>query len=273
MPRAHKFKKYLAFYKRNFDIQPPFYFIADAGFIKGCIDKQLEPKRLLGKLLSCEVHLCLLPCVVLDSQIKDIYPDWAGKWQLEHVNCGHETPLRPSRCIKKFLAANQHAYCAALSDPLKWKIANTIFSVPIVFLNETNVLMVSEPSEKAKQSIEIAKSKRTQVAPKLIPLITAAEKELHPKQGPKYNDAITHIKRQNKKAKGPNPLAVKKKQKPATKPKKVIETKEGEESEAKKKRKRKRKRTPEAICQTSDQTDKEVLDESSLEPPLKKQKT
>jgi U3 small nucleolar RNA-associated protein 23 len=163
---------------------------------------------LLSRLLGGDVKLFTTPCI--SKELKALGPDFAATAttarQQQLHKCEHSPPQPPSDCLLAAVRGGnkQHWWVASQDKALQAQLAG-MAAVPLLFAS-VNGLHLAEPPEQAKAAVAAGHA-AAQALPRhelaSEPLRDLAE--LRPK-----DESWKKFRRQ--KVKGPNPLAVRKKQ-------------------------------------------------------------
>jgi len=224
------FKKVVNFYRFVFKFEVPFNILIDGNFVAVSLQKKFEMKDLLSKTLGENVHLVIPSCVVheireLDEKLPGLLQA-VSKYKIEECAHGGQI-LSPENCIKTYIGKkNAKKYFVATQDPFLRNNLRSIAGVPLLFF-EQNMILIDKPS---KVSIEASNRREgLKEEPKKFEkkLLKGKEEEIKEFMKDEYKQS-QHYKRKEedfkinklmnrikKKAKGPNPLSVKKKKKVA----------------------------------------------------------
>ncbi|KAJ3210600.1 hypothetical protein HDU82_007774, partial [Entophlyctis luteolus] len=138
----------------------------------------------------------------------DFAPAVTSAKDIERRRCGHEKPVGASNCLKSVIAEDNRFRFVVATQELALRIElRKIPGVPLVYVN--NSVMLLEPPSKST----LAKMKEIEVQ-KTLP--RKFEEEIVKKITPDTRVAAEPTRTFKKKAKGPNPLSVKKKAKKAS---------------------------------------------------------
>jgi len=262
--RSKKFRKYLQWYRINFNVIPPFTVLLDATFISWAASKSVAIHRLIPKLLSATANLKITKCCLSHIGTESAAQSLAKRCRV--YECGHE--IDNGDCIESLVKENSGKFVVGCQDNDKRIELGKIPGVPLLFLSN-NVLMLEPPSPTSYRSVSSREEKQLEAPEPIKEIAHQAARRARrssSENGERITAALTHVRQQHKRAKGPNPLSCKKKQKkpqeqppqaqpPQTQPAQAqLPQQEGEQP----KRKRKRNRTTST---------------TSEEPPTKKLKT
>ena len=218
-------KKTLNFYKYIFKFESPFKIIIDGNFAATALNKKFEMKTALEKLLDEKVTLIIPSCIFKEVQsIESKIPGLLkllSQYKIEE--CKHNL-LTPTNCIRDYIGKkNNSKYFVATQDNFLRVQLRKIPGVPLIFF-EQNMLLMDKPSkisveaserrENLKEAPKQDEKKNIENQKKEIDefLVEEFKNSKYYKQKQeelKLNKLMGKIR---KKAKGPNPLSVKKKQ-------------------------------------------------------------
>ena len=218
-------KKTLNFYKYIFKFESPFKIIIDGNFAATALNKKFEMKTSLEKLLDEKVTLIIPSCIFKEVQsIESKIPGLLkllSQYKIEE--CKHNL-LTPTNCIRDYIGKkNNSKYFVATQDNFLRVQLRKIPGVPLIFF-EQNMLLMDKPSkisveaserrENLKEAPKQDEKKNIENQKKEIDefLVEEFKNSKYYKQKQeelKLNKLMGKIR---KKAKGPNPLSVKKKQ-------------------------------------------------------------
>eukprot|EP01088_Endostelium_zonatum_P007979 TRINITY_DN2048_c0_g1_i2.p1 TRINITY_DN2048_c0_g1~~TRINITY_DN2048_c0_g1_i2.p1 ORF type:complete len:178 (+),score=37.70 TRINITY_DN2048_c0_g1_i2:51-584(+) len=102
LDRNKRKKKAMTFYKIVFRFKPPYHILVDPDFIKHMVDKKLDMKYQLGKLLDEKVIVFMTSCVIkyLEQGDKEAWGEslaYAKKFPCKE--CTHDDTLAPTDCV------------------------------------------------------------------------------------------------------------------------------------------------------------------------------
>lgn len=225
-------RKYLGFYRHNFNFREPHQVIIDGTFTHMALQNKINIKEQLPKYLGGDVQLITTRCALKETESlgKAVYGAYVilGRYQVRR--CGHkDKPVSASSCIMSMVAdSNKNHYFVATLDPDLSQAVNRNPVTPLLYIHFSAIVL-----EKPSASSLAAASSLT--SSKINP--TTLEKSTLAKLKGDSDDGEKRKKRKRRGPKEPNPLSVKKKKKkndgglPAMK---------RGETEGKKKRRRKR---------------------------------
>lgn len=202
--RTKKSKRIITFYQRAFQFREPYQIILDAEFVQTALLCKIFLKEQLKSLLLGNVKLMTTPCII--SYLKDQGDEYFGAYvackQYEPRRCMHSDPLSPDHCIKSIIGDSNRVKCiiATQNESLSRDLS-LIPGVPTIHIYRGILIFdsITNSSQRSKSILEQSKSHVPEKEKKFLQLIAPIE-------------SIPNLKRPIlKKAKGPNPLSVKKK--------------------------------------------------------------
>ena len=217
-------KKTLNFYKFIFKFDSPYKVIIDGNFAAMALNKKFEMKSALEKLLDSKVILLIPSCIFtevqsLESKIPGLLKLLS---QYKIQQCSHGL-LSPTNCIRDYIGnKNQSKYFVATQDNFLRMQLRNIQGVPLIFF-EQNMLLMDKPSrvsieaserrenlkeDPQKKEKKILGEKKEEIKDFLIQEFKESKYYKRKQEEFKLNKLMGNIR---KKAKGPNPLSVKKK--------------------------------------------------------------
>ena len=217
-------KKTLNFYKFIFKFDSPYKVIIDGNFAAMALNKKFEMKSALEKLLDSKVILTIPSCIFtevqsLESKIPGLLKLLS---QYKIQQCSHGL-LSPTNCIRDYIGnKNQSKYFVATQDNFLRMQLRNIQGVPLIFF-EQNMLLMDKPSKVSieaserrenlkedpqKKEKKILGEKKEEIKDFLIQEFKESKYYKRKQEEFKLNKLMGNIR---KKAKGPNPLSVKKK--------------------------------------------------------------
>ena len=217
-------KKTLNFYKFIFKFDSPYKVIIDGNFAAMALNKKFEMKSALEKLLDSKVILTIPSCIFtevqsLESKIPGLLKLLS---QYKIQQCPHGL-LSPTNCIRDYIGnKNQSKYFVATQDNFLRMQLRNIQGVPLIFF-EQNMLLMDKPSKVSieaserrenlkedpqKKEKKILGEKKEEIKDFLIQEFKESKYYKRKQEEFKLNKLMGNIR---KKAKGPNPLSVKKK--------------------------------------------------------------
>jgi U3 small nucleolar RNA-associated protein 23 len=217
-------KKTINFYKYVFKFESPYKVIIDGNFAAMALNKKFEMKSSLEKLLDEKVMLIIPSCIFKEVQsIESKIPGLLkllSQYKIEE--CTHGL-LTPTNCIRDYIGVkNASKYFVATQDNFLRVQLRKIPGVPLIFF-EQNMLLMDKPSKISVQSSErrenlkedpqkkekkILKEKKEEIEDFLVEEFKKSKYYKRKQEEFKLNKLMGNIR---KKAKGPNPLSVKKK--------------------------------------------------------------
>ena len=217
-------KKSLNFYKFVFKFDSPFKIIIDGNFAAMALNKKFEMKSSLEKLLGEKVNLIIPSCIFKEVQsIENKIPGLLkllSQYKIE--DCKHGL-LSPTNCIRDYIGnKNQLKYFVATQDNFLRIQLRKIPGVPLIFF-EQNMLLMDKPSKISIESSERKENLKEDPQKKEKKLLNEKKEEIRDFLVAEFKESKYYKRKQEefklnklmgnirKKAKGPNPLSVKKK--------------------------------------------------------------
>jgi len=217
-------KKALNFYKFIFKFDSPFKIIIDGNFAAMALNKKFEMKSSLEKLLGEKVNLIIPSCIFKEVQsIENKIPGLLkllSQYKIE--DCKHGL-LSPTNCIRDYIGnKNQLKYFVATQDNFLRIQLRKIPGVPLIFF-EQNMLLMDKPSKISIESSERKENLKEDPQKKEKKLLNEKKEEIRDFLVAEFKESKYYKRKQEefklnklmgnirKKAKGPNPLSVKKK--------------------------------------------------------------
>ena len=217
-------KKTLNFYKYIFKFDSPFKIIIDGNFAAMALNKKFEMKSSLEKLLGEKVNLIIPSCIFKEVQsIESKIPGLLkllSQYKIEE--CKHGL-LSPTNCIRDYIGnKNQLKYFVATQDNFLRIQLRKIPGVPLIFF-EQNMLLMDKPSKISIESSERRENLKEDPQKKEKKLLNEKKEEIRDFLVAEFKESKYYKRKQEeyklnklmgnirKKAKGPNPLSVKKK--------------------------------------------------------------
>ncbi len=218
-------KKTLNFYRFIFKFDSPYKIIIDGNFAAMSLNKKFEMKSSLEKLLDEKITLIIPSCIFKEVQsIESKIPGLLkllSQYKIEQ--CKHNL-MTPTNCIRDYIGKkNNSKYFVATQDNFLRVQLRKIPGVPLIFF-EQNMLLMDKPSrvsieaserrenlkedpkQKEKKSLN---EKKSEITDFLVEEFKNSKYYKQKQEEFKLNKLMGKIR---KKAKGPNPLSVKKKQ-------------------------------------------------------------
>lgn len=204
-----KVSRTLNFLKITHRFHEPFKVVLDGNFINALLQSKTDAAEAIGKLLSASVKLYTSRCVLrelhaLGADFKDAV---AASRSLMVLHCGHEdAALSPEECLSSIYGDNnpQHMFIATQDRALRASLGR-IPGAALIFAS-VNGLHLEAPSAQQVADARAAVAAQLGVQP--------AERKSEALAAPLAAAAVAaHNERSSfkrHKAKGPNPLSVKK---------------------------------------------------------------
>ena len=217
-------KKTLNFYRFVFKFDSPYKVIIDGNFAAMALNKKFEMKSSLEKFLDEKVILIIPSCIFKEVQsIESKIPGLLkllSQYKIEQ--CKHNL-LTPTNCIRDYIGKkNNSKYFVATQDNFLRVQLRKIPGVPLIFF-EQNMLLMDKPSRISIEASErrenlkedpkqkekkILCEKKDEISNFLVEEFKNSKYYKQKQEELKINKLMGKIR---KKAKGPNPLSVKKK--------------------------------------------------------------
>jgi U3 small nucleolar RNA-associated protein 23 len=218
-------KKAINFYRFIFKFDSPYKIIIDGNFAAMALNKKFEMKSSLEKLLDDKVTLIIPSCIFKEVQsLENKIPGLLkllSQYKIEQ--CPHNL-LSPTNCIRDYIGKkNSSKYFVATQDNFLRVQLRKIPGVPLIFF-EQNMLLMDKPSRVSIEASErrenlkedpkktekkILDEKKNEISDFLLEEFKNSKYYKQKQEEYKLNKLMGKIR---KKAKGPNPLSVKKKQ-------------------------------------------------------------
>lgn len=218
------FKKTINYYRYIFKFEAPFKIIVDGNFIAVAHKKKFDMKEALSKALDEKVHLVIPTCVFRELQsIEDKIPGITSiisEYKIEE--CPHNQ-MEPVNCIRSYIGKrNNTKYFVATQDKFLRSMLRKVPGVPLIFFDQ-NMILIDKLSSASLAASERREELKEDPKKKEKKVLNEKKKEIKEfllqevRQSKRYKERIEEYKlnrvmgRIKKKAKGPNPLSVKKK--------------------------------------------------------------
>ena len=218
-------KKAINFYRFIFKFDSPYKIIIDGNFAAMALNKKFEMKSSLEKLLDDKVTLIIPSCIFKEVQsLENKIPGLLkllSQYKIE--KCQHNL-LSPTNCIRDYIGKkNSSKYFVATQDNFLRVQLRKIPGVPLIFF-EQNMLLMDKPSRVSIEASErrenlkedpkktekkVLDEKKNEISDFLLEEFKNSKYYKQKQEEYKLNKLMGKIR---KKAKGPNPLSVKKKQ-------------------------------------------------------------
>lgn len=202
--RTKKSKRIITFYQRTFQFRQPYQIILDAEFVQTALLSKIFLKEQLKSLLLGNIKLMTTPCIIsyLKNQGDEYFGAYVACKQYEPRRCMHSDPLSPDQCIKSIIGDSNRVKCiiATQNESLSTELS-LIPGVPIIHIYRGILILdpIANSSRHSKSMLEQSKSRISEKEKKFLQLIAPIEPI------PTTKHPV------HKKAKGPNPLSIKKK--------------------------------------------------------------
>ena len=129
-------KKTLNFFKLNFGFFEPFHLIIDGNFLHKLLEKKLDLRSKLEKLLKCVIFLQATNCGVAELSV--LGEEFRGVYlqarKLHRINCHLNEHKSPKECILELIGEkNEAKYMVATQDEELRKALREVPGVNFVF--------------------------------------------------------------------------------------------------------------------------------------------
>jgi U3 small nucleolar RNA-associated protein 23 len=215
-----KFRNNLSFYEYNFDFRPPYTFLLDGNFIARAQKINLDlPRKMKQIFKKKRIYFNTTKCVknelnLLGSQFSEIQLKAS---EFRDLHCFHEMAIEPSLCIAKHVGnTNKRQLVVCTCDEKLIKELEKIPKVPIFTFVSDNVLEMREPSKVTRKLLEKNEGDKYGVEAherEKVDQFKKSVKEDKIKRGiQKFRDMHNKLGvKVKKRAKGANPLSMKRK--------------------------------------------------------------
>ncbi|CCA67429.1 related to UTP23-Essential nucleolar protein that is a component of the SSU (small subunit) processome involved in 40S ribosomal subunit biogenesis [Serendipita indica DSM 11827] len=201
--RAKAYKKLMGMYELVFGFRQPYQVLVDSGMCMSAQDHKIELVKQLETVLQGKIKPMITQCCIVELYKlgKERQPAVDLAKGFERRKCNHREAIDGNACLKSVVGdTNKHRYIiASQSQELRAELRK-VQAVPLVHI-KMSVMILEPPSD---ETIRV-KAELTQEA---LDVPEEEKKEL-PSTAPKEAEFVAKPRR---KAKGPNPLSVKKKQ-------------------------------------------------------------
>ncbi|ELR12890.1 UTP23, small subunit (SSU) processome component family protein [Acanthamoeba castellanii str. Neff] len=207
----------MKFFKMNYGVKPPYFVLMDPEFIATSLEKKVFVKTAVPELLAGSAVLVVTRCVTAHLRAggeKYAAAALMAK-RLQHEECSHERPLHPHNCLFSLLKQQEERekkLCLASQNRRFQTRVRELPGIPMLHISNTMVLLDPPTPASTKHADTKARSHRAikPVEQELVKEAIQTKKEDDAsKPAPK---AIPHrVMAQKKRAKGPNPLSMRKK--------------------------------------------------------------
>lgn len=206
--KGNRTRKTLSFFAVNFGLSPPYDVLCDGPIIFQSLKNDLYLKRSLPKLLGAPAYPVVTECVV--RELRRLGDDFTNAAifakRVKRVPCVHDGKADVAECLLSHLRSPSHAaFVLATNDPEASQKAARVPGVAIVSILNQKKLILQAPSlatinyVKRSQKTKIHSLSDSDRA--LVQEVKAAEDSLRKGR---------IVRKKRKRAKGPNPLSVKK---------------------------------------------------------------
>lgn len=228
-------KKLLQNYIQHFAFREPFRIVVDGTFCQAALETRTNLKEDIPSYLGVPATLVTTKCVV--DELVALGEDFRGAKlvakRCEIKKCGHyDVSVSADQCIAKFIGPkNRHNYMVATQDAELKKTLRKVPGVPIINLDHSQLVLETPSRETVQYIADLNKAKvysglsngpiqQAERAAAKLAADAKAEKARKNKAGPLSTTAdpsgtggSTVKYNRKRKAKGANPLSMKKKKK------------------------------------------------------------
>jgi U3 small nucleolar RNA-associated protein 23 len=214
--KKHKHtRRAVQFYKINFGFREPFKVLLDGNFVHAMVQARMtEASELTGKLLGASVRLFTTRCVM--HEVKSLGTEYADTYKackkIQLYACEHEgNPVVPGDCIQSLVGDSnrEHFFVGTQDSKLRARLAKVPGGASLFV--SVNGIHLEQPSQLHQQTADQAEAS-VQHVPKAELKSDALQELSEIAAQRRKQEANLSIFRKSK-AKGPNPLAVRKKTK------------------------------------------------------------
>ncbi|KAG8807605.1 hypothetical protein FRC19_006430 [Serendipita sp. 401] len=201
--RAKAYRKLMAMYELSFGFRQPYQVLVDSGMCITAQDHKIDLVKQLETVLQGKIKPMITQCCIVElyKMGKERQPAVDLAKMFERRKCNHREAIEGSECLKHVTGdTNKHRYVIATQAQELRSQLRAIQAVPLVHI-KMSVMVIEPPSE---ETLRI-KERMTQEA------LDISEKEKQDLVGTKPVEPSPVLK-VHRKAKGPNPLSIKKKQ-------------------------------------------------------------
>ena len=193
--------------------------IIDGNFAKICADIGFHYKRLENNL-DCQIYFFTTHCVIKELLLFGEDFEYIVKYlkKIPEFNCGHKKhPLNASDCINSLIGFENSRRLAILTqDSEIHKKIESVFPLPIIYFKKGNILKVLKTPEKFYKQLTIDKQEEDGISKAQKEELAKIRQQLEDKRKKECRENLRKERsklaiKKTKKAKGPNPLSLKKK--------------------------------------------------------------
>lgn len=213
--RGNDARKILTYYSINFDVHPPFQVLCDGPIISLSIRNNLYLKQSLPRLLGNTAYPVVTNCVV--SELKSLGEEFSGAAlfakRLTRIPCAndtcHELEGNASGCIlARLRKQDDMRLMLATNDTDIMRSLTTVAGVPLITVENQTKLVLRPPGRETLDYVRRMEGNRGTV-------VSASDRAFLKKV---HAEAVARIpqktqrreQKKRKRAKGPNPLSVRK---------------------------------------------------------------
>ncbi|KAI9474749.1 hypothetical protein LPJ78_005415 [Coemansia sp. RSA 989] len=204
--RAKVYRKLMQFYQQTFEFREPYQILVSPDFILEAVSKNIDLSKALEEVVGGKVRVLITYCSICDIRKDSPQREKAIATSkgFEKRRCPHKTPIKGIDCMKEIMGdSNKHNYCVAVQDQEMRSKLRQIKGVPILHVSHSVVVLEPIPRHVRDAGKDRLGDKAglTELERKMLKTVKEEARQARGSLRPK---------RKIKKAKGPNPLAVKK---------------------------------------------------------------
>ncbi|OCF45592.1 U3 small nucleolar RNA-associated protein 23 [Kwoniella heveanensis CBS 569] len=212
--RAKTYKRVMALYTQTFNFRQPFQILVSHDLLLEGAKSDLNMHKQFLTVVQGECKPMITQCCMeaLYKVGKDVQRTTDLAKTFERRKCNHREPLEPDECLKDVIGStNKHRYVLASSSSALRVALQVIPGLPIIHFNPRGVLVLSPPSTATIRAKNKLEEERRVEGSKEMEGVVDGENVVGAPTVAAGSSAATVGSR--KKAKGVNPLSVKKKKK------------------------------------------------------------
>ncbi|XP_015925974.1 rRNA-processing protein UTP23 homolog [Parasteatoda tepidariorum] len=213
--RQKHVRRYLKFYKNNYQFRSPYQILIDATFCNEALQCKLNIKEQVPKYLEDpNVKLFTTPCVIAEVEMlaSEVYGAMLITKSFKARICGHEkNPVTASECLYSMIEnGNPDHYMIATQERELSEKCRQSPGVPLLYV-KYNAVNLEKPSVLSAEDADMKSKASLKYSEEQIALMQKLKAQLP-------SDSVESKKTTKRKAKGPNPLSCKKKSKVSAPP-------------------------------------------------------
>ncbi|KAJ1642801.1 hypothetical protein J3B02_001779 [Coemansia erecta] len=206
--RAKAYRKAMHFYQQTFGFHEPYQVLISPDLVLAAVEKKVDIKQTVQDTLQGQVKFYITYCGICDVRKESEFKAQAISVSktFEKRHCMHKEPVPGTQCIEELIGdSNKNNYCvAAQSNELRAKLRG-IAGVPVLHM-QRDIVILERMAQAAKETSEKQLKRKLSVSEAEKKLLRVMKKKsIEEKLALKKNKP-----RKLKKAKGPNPLSIKK---------------------------------------------------------------